>query len=184
MTLVPAPPIADPDDDTSNTYTAATTPPESDATGLHDDYDPIPMTAAQPRSSLKPQPGRTWLIRAVPSGEVITLHGGRIILSQQPAGRASHWDCVKTGGWLGFRNGVSGAYLGRDWWLQFRCSAGWHQMWERFDIRERPEGVGSVLLMEHWGLKRVGVKVDGGVKNLAVIDDWDVDEMVWEFVEV
>lgn len=183
MTLVPAPPVADPDDDNSTTYTAASTPPESDATGLHDGYDPIPITAQQPTSSLTPQPGRTWLIRAMSSGEVLTLHGGRIILSQ-PADRASHWDCVETDGWLGFRNGVSGAYLGRDWWLQLRCSTGWHQLWERFHVRVRPEGVGSVLLMEHWGLKRVGWKVDGGVRILAVIENWEADEMVWEFVEV
>ncbi|KAK0621069.1 hypothetical protein DIS24_g11483 [Lasiodiplodia hormozganensis] len=105
MTHVPASPIADPDNDNSTTYTAVTTPPESDATGPYDDHNRIPITA-QPTSSLTPRPGRTWLIRAVSSGEVITLHGGRIILTQ-PAGHASHWDCVETNGWLWFRNGVS-----------------------------------------------------------------------------
>lgn len=121
---------------------------------------------------------------------MLTLRRGKIILLSPPDGRASHWECAEAdagGGWLTFRNGVSGTYLGRDDRLRVCCSAAWRKAWEQFRVRERPEGVGrgSVLLMEHWwSLRHVGVRVENGVEILAVIENWEADEMVWEFVEV
>ncbi|OJD32561.1 dynamin family protein [Diplodia corticola] len=195
MTRFSAPPLAhdaaaadaaaaaDDDDDKSTTYTA-TTPPESVASGLDDDPDDDRHLPAiqQPPALPRPHPGRTFMIRDTSSGHVITLRGGDVILSP-PDGRASQWECVETAGWLGFRNGVSGAVLGRDFGLRMCCVAGWHQGWERFRLRER--GAGSVLLMDHWwSLRPVGVKEVDWVDKLAVIENWEADEMIWDFIEV
>lgn len=179
MSLIPAPPPpdADADADNSTIYTAAT-PPESDATGLDDEDDDN-----APTISPVPHPGHTFLIRAVSSGAVITLIGGRIVLTPQPDGRGSHWECFEEGECLGFRNAVSAQYLGRDSNLALCCSALAWRLWEKFRVGERAWG--SALLMDHWWSWRpVGMRVENGVGRLTVIANGEVAEVVWEFVRV
>ncbi|KKY14368.1 hypothetical protein UCDDS831_g08244 [Diplodia seriata] len=119
MDLIPAQPLG-PDDDDDSTIHTALTPPSTSAS-IHLALHPT----AQPHFSPTPHPGATVLIKAVLSNQVITLRGGRIILSP-PDGSASLWECVESNGWLGFRSAVSGAFLGRNWNLDLCCSAGWH----------------------------------------------------------
>jgi hypothetical protein len=168
-------------DDDSTIYTA-TTPPESVAADLLDDHDPF--GGAEPSSSLVPWPSSTFIIRCVSSGHVITLLDGQIELTQ-PGGRGSiHWACMETKGWLGFRNTVSGKFLGHDVKGRLCCSAERHQGWEYFCVRMRPEG-GCVLLMTHYErLWHVGIKVEQGVEKLAKIGDGGSDGIVWEFAKV
>lgn len=171
-------------DDDSTTYTAAT-PPETVAADLLDDGDPL--WDAEPDSSLVPWPGSTFTIRSVSSGRVLTLLDGQIELIQPPllGGRGSiHWACVETKGWLGFRNIVSGKFLGHDSKGRLCCSAEQHRGWEYFCVRMRPEG-GCVLLMTHWdGLWHVGIKKDQGVEKLAKIENGASNAIVWEFDKV
>ena len=137
--------------------------------------------------SLVPWPGSDFIIRSVSSGQVITLHEGQIKLSAPGTCRGCiHWACVESKGWLGFRNKVSGIFLGHDAKGILYCSAKAHSKWEWFCVRPRPEG-GCVLLMTHHdGLWRVGVKEEQGVEKLAKIEDQDgeYDGMVWEFAKV
>jgi len=168
-------------DDDSTIYTA-TTPPESVAANLLDDHDPF--GGAEPSSFLVPWPSSTFIIRCVSSGHVITLLDGQIQLTQ-PGGRGSiHWACTETKGWLGFRNTISGKFLGHDVKGRLCCLAERHQGWEYFCVRMRPEG-GCVLLMTHYErLWHVGIKEEQGVEKLAKIGDGGSDGIVWEFVKV
>jgi hypothetical protein len=164
--------------DTSTVY-AAMTPPESVATDFLEEQDPL--GSAKLSSSSVPWPGSTFIIRSALSGHVLTLRDGQIVMAP-PGGRGSiHWACVETKGWLGFRNTVSGRFLGHDNSGRLRCVADRHQEWEKFCVRMTPEE-GYVLLMTHWErLWQVGSVVDRGVEKLAKIGEAGI---IWEFVKV
>ena len=156
-----------PNHDDSTIYT----PPESVATEVPDHHD---LLGVKPSCLLVPWPGSTYIIRSVSSGHVMTLLDGRILLTQ-PGGRGSiHWVCVETNGWLGFRNTVSGKFLGHDNYGNLSCFAQRHQGWEHFCSRSRPEG-GCVLLMKHWwqSLLQIGIKEEQGEERLAKIENGD-----------
>lgn len=169
-----------PNHDDSTIYTA-NTPPETVTTDLLDDHGP--STGAEPSSSSVPWPGSTFIIRSASSGHVLTLLDGQILLTQ-PGGRGSiHWECVETNGWLGFRNNVSGKFLGREGG-RLCCLVGRQQGREYFCARMRPDG-GYVLLMTHWEkLFHVGMKLDQGVEKLAMGEVGGSDGIVWEFIKV
>jgi hypothetical protein len=169
-----------PDLDNSTIYTPAT-PPETVVTDLLDDLDPL--SNAKLSASSVPWPDSTFLIRSISSGHVITLRDGQVVLAP-PGGRGSiHWACVETKGWLGFRNCVSGTFLGHDMQGRVCCSAKKHQGWENFCVRPTPEG-GFVLLMTHFErLWYVGIVVDQGVEKLAKLGNRS-DALIWEFTEV
>ncbi len=174
----PTKPIID-DDDSSTVYAGTTTPPETVAADL-DDRDP--SGGASP--FLVPWPGSNFIIRSVSSGQVITLLEGHIVLAE-PGGRGSiDWACVETKGWLGFRNVVSGKFLGHDVEGRLCCSAERHHLWEAFCVRMRPQG-GCVMLMTHYErLWHVGIKVEHGRERLAKIEDGGSGGIVWEFVQI
>ena len=165
----------------SPTTSTADTPPETVVDNFLDDQDPL--AGATPNLFLVPWPESTFIIRSVSCGRVLTLIDGQITLTEQGS-RGSHWVCVETKGWLGFRNSVSGKFLGHDGQGNLCCSAQRHQGWENFCFRMRPEG-GCVLLMTHWErLRHVGLKQERGVEKLAKIGDGASDGIIWEFVKV
>ena len=173
------------DDDISTISTAAPTPSETVTSDLLADHDPLDG-AEQPGKYLVPSPNFTFIIRSVTSGHVLTLLDGQIVLTRPggPSSGSIHWACVKTKGWLGFRNVVSGKFLGHDAKGRLICSAERHRDWEWFHVRTRPEG-GSVLLMKHYErLWHVGIKVEDGVERLAKISDEGEDGLVWDFVQI
>ncbi|KAF2135442.1 uncharacterized protein K452DRAFT_323054 [Aplosporella prunicola CBS 121167] len=169
---------SDAETDYSPTFTPAS-PPSSIGVGVPDDD--------AKSTSLTPRLGQTYMIRSVASGAVITLVGGDIVLAL-PDGHASHWVCAEadSDGWLGFCNAVSGRFLGRDSSWSLSCYATRFRGWEKFRVRERPRG-GCVLLMTSWRtLRPVGMNVENGKGKsmLAMIENWDADELIWEFVKV
>ena len=167
-------PILEPDDDST---ISLATPTETTAA---DD----PFGTTKPSSFLVPWPGSTFIIRCVSSGQVITLLDGQTVLTQLGSRGSIHWECVETKGWLGFRNIVSGKFLGHDSKGRLCCSAEGHKSWEYFCTRMRPEG-GCVLLMTHYErLWHVGMKEEEGVEKLAKIKEGGSDGLVWEFVKV
>ena len=170
------------EDDEDDDICAANTPSETVTADHVDDHELL--SGAEPISHLVPWPNSTFIIRSVSSGHVITLVEGQISLSQ-PGGRGSiHWACMELKGWLGFRNTVSGKFLGHDSKGRLCCSVERHQGWECFCVRMRPEG-GCVLLMKHYDqLWHVGIKVEEGVEKLAKISEGGSGGMVWEFVRV
>jgi len=168
------------DHDNSTTY-AARTPPETIDNDFLEDQDPFGTIKS---SSSVPWPGSSFIIRCVNTGNIITLLDGQIVLVPQGDRGSIYWQCVETKGWLGFRNPVSGNFLGHDAAGKLRCSAERHQGWENFCVRLRPEG-GYVLLMTHFErLWHVGMKVENGIDKLAKIGDGGSDGIIWEFVKV
>ena len=171
----------DPDCDDS-TVSTAITPSETVSTDLRDDQDPLGGAVLQ--QLLVPWPGSTFIIRSVSCERVITLLDGQIVLAQ-PSNRGSiFWVCIETAGWLGFRNTVSGQFLGHDKKGKLCCASPKHNKWEYFCCRVKPKG-GCVLLMTHWDeIWHVGIKVEQGVEKLAKIGDGKSDGIEWEFVKV
>jgi hypothetical protein len=172
-------PVSDCD---GSTIFTASSPSEGTAIDLLE--DPLSPSAARFISSSVPWPGSTFVISSVFTGDVLTLRGGQVVLAP-PGGRDSiHWECVESKGWFGFRNPVSGRFLGYDKSGTLCCSAKRHEGWEHFHARIRPEG-GYDLLMTHWEkVWPVGIKVEQGVKKLAKIEDGGQDKIVWGFVKL
>src|SRR2546421_11330502 len=110
MDFYHADPTPTPETDTSTAYTA-NTPPETESGDL-DDQDPL--GGAHPSSFSVPWPGSTFIIRSVSSGKVLTLLDGQVVLGLLGGRGSIHWECVETSGWLGFRNLVTGKFLGHD----------------------------------------------------------------------
>ena len=178
-------PIQNNEEENSSICTANTPPPTTTA----DFPDDHPSGSITPHSNLVPWPGSTFIIRSVSSGHVLTLLEGQITLTHPHSSRGScHWACWENNGWLGFRNTVSGKFLGHDEEGKLRCTVEWHEKWEYFCFRMRPEG-GCVLLMTHedrlWHVGGIKVEQDGEEKvKLAKIGDGAAGGMVWEFVKV
>ena len=157
---------------------------DDDPLGDDDLLDDDPCSRFESSPFLVPWPDSTFIIRCVESRRVITLLDGQIVLSQPGGPGSVHWACVETKGWLGFRNTVSGTFLGHDknGWLQ--CSAKRHLPWEYFNVRMKPEG-GCVLLMTHFDkLWHVGIGAGPGAEKLAKIAEGGSGGIAWEFVKV
>jgi hypothetical protein len=174
--------------DNSTIYTAKT-PPETLAGDPMEDQESLDN---KPSSSSAPWPGSTYIIRSTSSfssGHVITLLEGHIVLAKQGGRGSIHWDCVEKDGWLGFRNPVSGKFLGHDDSGALRCVVDHHQFWEYFCVRMKPEG-GYVLLMRTGGkaekLWQVGIKLEKGIKKAEnqLAKTAEPDGIVWDFSKV
>ncbi|KAH7418460.1 hypothetical protein BKA64DRAFT_654446 [Cadophora sp. MPI-SDFR-AT-0126] len=173
--LDPSPTV---DHDASTIHGGAVTPPETVA-DLPEDLDPV----KSPKSSV-PWPGNSYIIRSAISGEVLTLNDGQVVLAP-PGGKGSiHWACVQTKGWLGFKNTVSGRFLGHGKHGNLICSAGKHQSWENFCVRMTPDGDYIILMTHFERLWHVGTKNDKGKEKLAKIGERMEEAMIWEFIKV
>ena len=162
----------------SSTASPAITPPET----VLNDQDPL--DSAVPGVLLVPWPGSIFIIRTADTKRVLTLIDGQITLTEHDSRGSIYWECVETKGWLGFRNTVSGKFLGHDSKGKLSCSADRHQGWENFCFRMRPEG-GCVLLMTHYErLWHVGLKHEQSVEKLAKIGDGGSNGIIWEFEKV
>lgn len=113
-----------------------------------------------------PGPGKTYKIHLKNTGKVITLTEGRVVL-QSPAeaqrGRGYYWACVETGNWLGFRNHVSGTFLGHDARSGLCAHATHHKFYESFCVRHHRDG-GYLLLVRYQQdgeMRQVGCTPDG-----------------------
>ncbi|RYP91508.1 hypothetical protein DL770_002354 [Monosporascus sp. CRB-9-2] len=97
-----------------------------------------------------PWPGNTFVIRERATGRAITLVNGKLRLwDWDYAGdRGAHWICEGKEGWLGFRNPVSGTYIGHDDRGNICANATHHKQWEYFCATRHPEG-GYLLLKRH-----------------------------------
>lgn len=130
-------------------------------------------------------PDFTYIITDT-SGVAIALRDGKVCLTR-PGSRDSgsiHWECVQKDGWLGFRNPISGTYLGHDKAGKLICSATQQKGWEHFCVRAMPGG-GYVLLMKHWGeLRPVSCILEQGVEALARVENNSTGGLVWRFTEV
>ncbi|KIX08704.1 uncharacterized protein Z518_03361 [Rhinocladiella mackenziei CBS 650.93] len=168
----------DPPDPDDSTVYAGTTPPET----IADNLDAFSNVALSTPSV--PWPGSTFVIRSVSCGRVLTLLDGKIVLAHRDNRGSIHWVCMETEGWLGFRNPVSGKYLGYSNNGTLCCSVEWQREHEHFTVRPMQEE-GYVLLMTRRGsLRAVGIKEANGMECLATINEGVSGGLVWEFIKV
>lgn len=135
-----------------------------------------------------PWKGCTYIIQYSKTGEALTLLDGQVVLEKPGGCGHFKWHCVETEGWMGFRNPISGKYLGEDNG-ELVCMVGHHLSCEHFIAQPVPDG-GYLLLMRQdgkgWGfgekLRVVGLKHFGSEKRLAKVEV--ADGIVWDFVKV
>lgn len=113
-----------------------------------------------------PEPGRTYKIHVHGKQQVIALKKGQLelqsVINDKRDG-GSLWECIETAGWLGFRNIVSGTYMGRDSRGGLEAKKSHHKDWESFCIRQNPLG-GYTILVKHVygeGLWKVAIAKNG-----------------------
>lgn len=130
-----------------------------------------------------PGPGKTYKIHLKNSKKVITLTEGRVIL-QSPGeaqrGGGYYWVCVEKGNWLGFRNPVSGTFLGYDGELGVEAEMAHQKSYESFCVRHHRDG-GYLLLVRYPPddeMRQIGCAPDG--KMLVK----KKDGVQWMFEEV
>jgi hypothetical protein len=135
-----------------------------------------------------PWPGRTYVIRHRTSDKVLAREYGCLVLKE--AGELAtcgwYWACFEhSEGWLGFRETISGFYLGRYNKGGFGATASKHNGWEFFDARKHPDG-GYQLLSIHWKC-RMRMAADMETQRVVEIagsgDECD-EATLWNFVEV
>lgn len=131
-----------------------------------------------------PCPGKTYKIHLKDTNKVITITEGEVVL-QSPAeaqpGGGWYWVCVEKGNWLGFRNHVSGNFLGHNGWLGLHAKVKHHDAPGSFCVRHHPLG-GYLLLTKYpWGeeMRQIGCASDG--KTLI---QGKIDGSQWMFEEV
>ncbi|KAI1328086.1 hypothetical protein F5Y16DRAFT_370028 [Xylariaceae sp. FL0255] len=124
---------------------------------------------------------RTYMIRHRSSTNVLTLIDGTITLQNDIANNGGwRWQCIEREGWLGFRESVSGHYLGRDNAGGFRARATRHEAWEAFVVRPHPEGGHQLLTCHWWQLRPIAVTDSGKLYEAKTSDQG----ALWEFVEI
>ncbi|KAJ5775676.1 uncharacterized protein N7511_000687 [Penicillium nucicola] len=93
-----------------------------------------------------PSEGRLFIIRDPRTGLVIGLKEGVLTLVPEAYGylRGIYWVCVESEDmWLGFRNAVSGTYIGHDNMDNFIADRKRHKSRESFCVRHHPNGGGG-----------------------------------------
>lgn len=155
------------------------------------DLEPPPYPSP---AAVAPHKEATFIIRDIQSGLVITLKDGNLGLApvnKESAfvhcddGLGSHWRCVENKDrWLGFKNAVSGEFLGhdnqKDW--RFVAKAEAHKQWEFFCVRQCSDG-GHELLVKHWGGFRA-MQTGGYTGRDLVVTGEGHSGTAWEFIKV
>lgn len=135
-----------------------------------------------------PWPGRTYLIRHRTSDKVLAREYGCLVLKEAADLETCgwHWACIENrDGWLGFRETISGVYLGHDNQGGFRATAPEHKGWEFFDARKHPDGGYQLLSIHWWCRRRMAADMrTQGVVEIAASGDECLEATLWDFVQV
>jgi len=130
-----------------------------------------------------PEPGGIFIIRKRGYGKIFTLEDGNLQLKSSISEVGGcHWVCVEKDGWLGFRNCISGTYIGHDGRGKFYAKATRHKDYESFCVRKHPDG-DYLLLTRHWSkLWKMDIKRNGDGLNELV--ETETGGTTWQFVKV
>lgn len=132
-----------------------------------------------------PWSGGLYIIRDPKSGLAIALKEGTLGLFPDVYHRGSggRWRCVENDRlWLGFKNAVSGAYIGHNNRGRFVAEEKSHDGWEWFCARQHPLG-GHVLLVKHWS-GFLPMKIGGEDNKELVVDTERKGGTAWDFITV
>lgn len=131
-----------------------------------------------------PWSGKIYKIHLRNTDKLITLTEGEVML-QSPAeaqpGGGWFWVCEEKGNYLGFRNHVSGNFLGHNGKSGLHARVTHHKAHEFFSVKHHPDG-GLLLLVKYpWGeeMRQIGYASDG--KTLV---EKEKDGAQWIFEEV
>lgn len=131
-----------------------------------------------------PCSGKKYKIHLRDTDKLITVKEGEVVL-QSPAeshpGGGSYWVCVEKDNWLGFRNHVSGNFLGHNGKHGFHAKAAHHKKHEFFCVRRNPLGGYTLLVYYSWGQELLQVGYSPDEKTLV---GKETDGAQWMFEEV
>ncbi|PQE26473.1 hypothetical protein CJF30_00001204 [Rutstroemia sp. NJR-2017a BBW] len=168
-------------DETTATFTAAAPTPTSTITPSEYPF-PTPATIPSLHTHV-PVPGSTFLIRSLHTHQVLTLSEGHLHLEPSPpAAGGWHWACIERDGWLGFRNCVSGTFMGHDGKGGFHAKVTHHKCNEWFVTRAVPGGGHLIMILHGDKWRRMGV-AEGG-REVLEVEKGVMEGTVWEFVRV
>ncbi|KAI1170115.1 hypothetical protein F4777DRAFT_138592 [Nemania sp. FL0916] len=156
-----------------------------DAGGPPPSYQSSLASAMNRPDTSIPEPNNTYLIREAGSNRCITFVAGKITLEGDAHARGGwQWHCEEhPDGWLGFRDAVSGRYLGHDNRGNYIVHGKKLDLWESFIIRPREKGGFNMYV--RWGhrLRPTGIADVKGQPKLTYAASND-DAARWEFVRV
>lgn len=133
-----------------------------------------------------PEAGGIYMIRDLDSGKAITMACGLLTIVPDAGTRGGwQWECEEVrDGWIGFRDVVSGRYLGRDNNGGFCAQASKLKGWESFVLRPRQAG-GYNLLVKNWSSLTPISIVGNDMTWPRLVEDQSPDAAArWEFVKV
>jgi hypothetical protein len=159
----------------TGTGTSSITPNLAKLTIAGEDYtSPLTSRLRPPFAAL------TFVIRDREKRRIITLSDGKLQMEDKVTGRDGiYWICGSINSCFGFRNSVSGAFIGRDGKGKYVCSALSQTSDELFSPSPHPDG-GYRLGALQMNVGAIGIGKDG--KELVEVD-WK-DGTAWEFVKV
>ncbi|KAI0547796.1 hypothetical protein F4679DRAFT_597457 [Xylaria curta] len=133
-----------------------------------------------------PEPGNTYKIVEVGSERAIALVRGCLTLVWDAGTRGGwQWDCEENpDGWIGFRDAVSGGYLGHDNKGGYIARAGKLDSWESFVLRPRAAGGYNLCVKFGNKLKPMGVSESDGPTPKLVDAKSPEEAARWEFYKV
>ncbi|KAI1426494.1 hypothetical protein F5Y12DRAFT_742403 [Xylaria sp. FL1777] len=133
-----------------------------------------------------PEPGGLYMIRDLDSGKAITLVEGHVTLVLDAGTRGGwQWKCEELReGWIGFRNVVSGKYLGRDNKGRFVALFDKFHGWESFVLRPREAGGYNLLGKDGYVLRAMAI-IDAESTSPTLAETRAAKNGArWEFVKV
>lgn len=132
-----------------------------------------------------PEPNHVYMMREVRLDKVLTVSEGELALKEHADTRGGwQWHCEELpNGWMGFRDAVSGRYLGHDNRGGYIVQAKKLLDWESFVIRHRKGGGYNLFVKYGHKLKPMGLAVRDGKWKLV---DAPTPEKIgmWAFIEV
>ncbi|KAI5921688.1 hypothetical protein F4810DRAFT_712307 [Camillea tinctor] len=166
------------DDECSSTTAGMSPGPATPtySTSFFDDKDSL--HAVETSQGIVPWQGNDLVIRERGSGKVITMGIDGVQLKKIGPMGGWHWKCVEHDGWLGFRNVVSGRYLGHNNKGGFHALQTHHKGWESFVAKANPYGGYELLTIHGWKFMKMRVAKDG-----LTLEETDGKGALWDFVK-
>lgn len=139
-----------------------------------------PTSPKDKHTETPPYAGSTYAIRDRKSGRLITLLNGSLQLENCTGEQGGwHWKCEEKQGWLGFRNPVSGTYMGHDTLGSFLAVVNHHKTHEYFCARRHPEGGYLLLMRQGDELRKMAIGEDGHALVMTTGEGarWDFEKI-------
>ncbi|KAI1117739.1 hypothetical protein F5Y14DRAFT_447685 [Nemania sp. NC0429] len=173
-------------DTPTHTTTASASDPGRDTASISSRKSSSTFTISGAMASV-PEPNHTYMIREVNLDMALTVKNGALTLQSHTDGIGGwQWHCEqRDSGWMGFRDTVSGRYLGRDNRGGFIVQAQRLDDWESFVIRHRKTGGYNLCVKYGHTLKPMGVTGGKSAVGPKLADAPGPEKAaLWVFIEI